>query len=80
MTIVDSNVPFTRALDSFMDVNWQYNNPANPADAAIGPAGYDNHLYYSFGVRSFPPSHPRLKFLIQYLIGCRRPERGCVPD
>ncbi|KAM5531475.1 hypothetical protein V8D89_014865 [Ganoderma adspersum] len=34
---------------SFMDVNWQYNNPANPADAAIGPAGYDNHLYYSFG-------------------------------
>ncbi len=34
-----------------MDVNWQHNNPANPADAAIGPQGYDNHLYYSFGVR-----------------------------
>jgi len=32
-----------------MDVSWQYNNPANPADAAIGPQGYDNHLYYSFG-------------------------------
>jgi hypothetical protein len=29
-----------------MDVNWQYNNPANPADAAIGPQVYDNHLYY----------------------------------
>ena len=33
-----------------MDINWQYNNPANPADAKIGPQGYDNHLYYSFGV------------------------------
>lgn len=32
---------------SFMDINWQYNNPANPADAAIGPQIYDNHLYYS---------------------------------
>ncbi|KAK7031540.1 glycoside hydrolase family 5 protein [Favolaschia claudopus] len=30
----------------FMDINWQFNNPANPADAAIGPQGYDNHLYY----------------------------------
>ena len=36
---------------SFMDVNWQYNDPPNPAYAAIGPQGYDNHLYYSFGVR-----------------------------
>ncbi|RPD58958.1 glycoside hydrolase [Lentinus tigrinus ALCF2SS1-7] len=34
---------------NFMDVNWQYNDPPNPADAAIGPMGYDNHLYYSFG-------------------------------
>ncbi|KAI0794402.1 glycoside hydrolase superfamily [Fomes fomentarius] len=34
---------------NFMDVNWQHNNPPNPADAAIGPMGYDNHLYYSFG-------------------------------
>jgi hypothetical protein len=33
-------------LVSFMDVNWQHNNPANPAAAAIGPQGYDNHLYY----------------------------------
>lgn len=37
----------------FMDVNWQYNDPPNPADAAIGPQGYDNHLYYSYGVRPF---------------------------
>lgn len=30
-----------------MDVNWQYTgNPiSNPADAAIGPQLYDNHLY-----------------------------------
>ncbi|KXN91097.1 Glucan endo-1,6-beta-glucosidase B [Leucoagaricus sp. SymC.cos] len=34
---------------NFMDVNWQYNNRSNPADAAIGPQIYDNHLYYSFG-------------------------------
>ncbi|KAG7093045.1 hypothetical protein E1B28_009339 [Marasmius oreades] len=36
-------------ITNFMDVNWQNNNPANPADAAIGPIGFDNHLYYSFG-------------------------------
>ncbi|KAF9483040.1 glycoside hydrolase family 5 protein [Pholiota conissans] len=36
-------------VTTFMDINWQFNNPANPADAAIGPQGYDNHLYYSFG-------------------------------
>jgi aryl-phospho-beta-D-glucosidase BglC (GH1 family) len=36
-------------VTSFMDINWQYNDPPNPADAAIGPQGYDNHLYYSFG-------------------------------
>ncbi|THH08906.1 hypothetical protein EW146_g8839 [Bondarzewia mesenterica] len=34
---------------NFMDVNWQYNDPPNPADAAIGPQAYDNHLYYNFG-------------------------------
>ncbi|KAK1217379.1 hypothetical protein PQX77_019979 [Marasmius sp. AFHP31] len=34
---------------NFMDRNWQYNSPPNPADAAIGPIGFDNHLYYSFG-------------------------------
>ena len=33
-----------------MDIGWQYNNPPNPANATIGAAGYDNHLYYSFGV------------------------------
>ncbi|KAF9563619.1 glycoside hydrolase family 5 protein [Agrocybe pediades] len=36
-------------VTTFMDVNWQHNNPANPANAAAGPQGYDNHLYYSFG-------------------------------
>ncbi|KAI6118424.1 glycoside hydrolase family 5 protein [Pisolithus sp. B1] len=36
-------------VTNFMDVNWQYDNPPNPANAAIGPQGYDNHLYYSFG-------------------------------
>lgn len=30
-----------------MDINWQYNSPPNPAEAAIGPQAYDNHLYYS---------------------------------
>ncbi|KII86046.1 glycoside hydrolase family 5 protein [Plicaturopsis crispa FD-325 SS-3] len=39
----------TPLVTSFMDVSWQYNNPSNPADAKIGPQGYDNHLYYSFG-------------------------------
>ncbi|EIW75234.1 glycoside hydrolase family 5 protein [Coniophora puteana RWD-64-598 SS2] len=34
---------------NFMDINWQYDNPPNPANAAIGPQGYDNHLYYSYG-------------------------------
>ncbi|CDO68818.1 Glycoside Hydrolase Family 5 protein [Trametes cinnabarina] len=36
-------------VSNFMDINWQYNDPPNPADAAIGPQGYDNHLYYNFG-------------------------------
>ena len=31
---------------SFMDILWQYNNPPNPSDAAIGPQTYDHHLYY----------------------------------
>ncbi|KAH9958846.1 glycoside hydrolase family 5 protein [Russula dissimulans] len=33
---------------NFMDILWQYNNPANPSDAAIGPQAYDHHLYYRF--------------------------------
>ncbi|KAF9261242.1 glycoside hydrolase family 5 protein [Marasmius fiardii PR-910] len=36
-------------VTNFMDVNWQNNNPPNPADAAKGPIGFDNHLYYVFG-------------------------------
>ncbi|KAJ7230653.1 glycoside hydrolase family 5 protein [Mycena pura] len=39
----------TPLITNFMDINWQFNNPANPADAQIGPQGYDNHLYYVFG-------------------------------
>lgn len=39
-------------MNSFMDVNWQYNNPSNPADAAIGPQAYDSHLIYAW-VRSW---------------------------
>jgi len=36
-------------ITNFMDISWQYNNPPNPADAALGPQNYDNHLYYNFG-------------------------------
>ncbi|EPT01117.1 hypothetical protein FOMPIDRAFT_70674 [Fomitopsis schrenkii] len=43
------NVDRTSLVTTFMDVNWQYNDPPNPADAAIGPQGYDNHLYYNYG-------------------------------
>ncbi|KLO07159.1 glycoside hydrolase family 5 protein [Schizopora paradoxa] len=39
----------TPLVTTFMDINWQFNSPPNPAAAAIGPQGYDNHLYYSFG-------------------------------
>ncbi|KAG2072055.1 glycoside hydrolase family 5 protein [Suillus decipiens] len=51
-TILEAS-PFKQSGDSlvanFMDMNWQYDKPSNPADAAIGPQAYDNHLYYSFG-------------------------------
>ncbi|KAG2362916.1 glycoside hydrolase family 5 protein [Suillus spraguei] len=36
-------------IHCFMDVTWQHDKPSNPADAAIGPQAYDDHLYYSFG-------------------------------
>ncbi|KDN35897.1 hypothetical protein RSAG8_11205, partial [Rhizoctonia solani AG-8 WAC10335] len=36
-------------LDRFQNRDWQFNNPPNPADAAIGPQLYDAHLYFSFG-------------------------------
>jgi hypothetical protein len=29
-----------------MNVLWQYNDPPNPSEAAIGPQTYDQHLYY----------------------------------
>ncbi|KAG1908090.1 glycoside hydrolase family 5 protein [Suillus fuscotomentosus] len=41
----------TPLVTNFMDMNWQYNNPSNPADVAIGPQAYDDHLYYSSAVR-----------------------------
>ncbi|KAJ7132295.1 glycoside hydrolase superfamily [Mycena epipterygia] len=36
-------------ITNFMDINWQFKSPPNPSAAAIGPQGYDNHLYYVFG-------------------------------
>ncbi|KAH9926968.1 glycoside hydrolase family 5 protein [Fomitopsis serialis] len=48
-TGLGGGVDRTSLLTTFMDVNWQYDDPPNPADAAIGPQGYDNHLYYSYG-------------------------------
>ncbi|KAF7290704.1 Glycoside hydrolase [Mycena indigotica] len=37
-------------ITNFMDVSWQWGSSvSNPADAAIGPQIYDNHLYYVFG-------------------------------
>jgi hypothetical protein len=56
---------------NFMDVNWQQNNPPNPADAAIGPQGYDNHLYYSFGVSDLPHDLAACLALIALLKGRR---------
>ncbi|KAL0564292.1 hypothetical protein V5O48_017760 [Marasmius crinis-equi] len=49
LQIQGSNASRKPLVTNFMDINWQNNNPANPADAAIGPIGFDNHLYYSFG-------------------------------
>ncbi|KAH6915731.1 glycoside hydrolase family 5 protein [Coprinopsis sp. MPI-PUGE-AT-0042] len=46
-----------------MDVTWQYNNPSNPADAAIGPQSYDNHLYYSFGGVTDPNEEAYMKHI-----------------
>ncbi|KAI0271116.1 glycoside hydrolase superfamily [Russula aff. rugulosa BPL654] len=40
---------------NFMDILWQYNNPSNPSDAAIGPQAYDHHLYYRLGVAAADP-------------------------
>lgn len=56
---------------SFMDMNWQYNNPSNPADAKDGPQAYDNHLYYSFGVSPLVDVSDDA-FLISVITGRRR--------
>ncbi|KAG2072418.1 glycoside hydrolase family 5 protein [Suillus decipiens] len=37
----------TPLVTNFMDVNWQHNNPPNPADVANGPQAYDDHMYFS---------------------------------
>ena len=38
-----------------MDINWQWGDSrANPADAAMGPQLYDNHLYYASVPFRFP--------------------------
>ncbi|KAF8651858.1 hypothetical protein AX16_004632 [Volvariella volvacea WC 439] len=50
-------------VTNFMDINWQWNNPPNPADAAIGPQNYDNHLYYSFGGVADPNEEAYLRHL-----------------
>ncbi|KAG2364647.1 hypothetical protein BDR07DRAFT_1279240 [Suillus spraguei] len=46
--------PFKRSgtplVANFMDVNWQYNNPPNPANAVNGPQAYDDHMYFSLAV------------------------------
>lgn len=46
---LDACVGRSPLTTNFMDILWQYNNPANPAAAAMGPQAYDHHLYYSFG-------------------------------
>ncbi|KEP48133.1 glycoside hydrolase family 5 protein [Rhizoctonia solani 123E] len=46
---LDKSVSRTCVMTSFPNMDWQYNNPPNPADAAIGPQVYDAHLYFAFG-------------------------------
>ena len=62
---------------SFMEVNWQTDNPPNPADAKDGLQAYDQHLYYYFGVSLLMSTFffigVRLNFAIT---GHCRPHRG----
>ncbi|TFK69117.1 glycoside hydrolase family 5 protein [Pluteus cervinus] len=53
----------TPLTTNFMDVNWQWGSPSNPADAAIGPQNYDNHLYYSYGGVADPNENAYLTHL-----------------
>ncbi|CAE6429665.1 unnamed protein product [Rhizoctonia solani] len=48
-TTLNKGASRTCLMTTFMNKDWQYNNPPNPADAAIGPQLYDAHLYFSFG-------------------------------
>ena len=50
-------------MTSFMNKGWQYNNPPNPADAAIGPQLYDAHLYFSFGGVADPNAESYMKVI-----------------
>uniref|UniRef100_A0A0W0G5E0 Putative glycoside hydrolase family 5 protein n=1 Tax=Moniliophthora roreri TaxID=221103 RepID=A0A0W0G5E0_MONRR len=50
-------------VTNFMDINWQNSGPANPVDAAIGPIGFDNHLYYNFGGVADPNAEAYLTHL-----------------
>ncbi|CUA70591.1 Glucan endo-1,6-beta-glucosidase B [Rhizoctonia solani] len=48
-TALNNGVCRTCLMTTFPNRDWQYNNPPNPADAAIGPQLYDAHLYFAFG-------------------------------
>ncbi|KAG8761748.1 hypothetical protein FRC11_013318 [Ceratobasidium sp. 423] len=50
-------------MTSFPNLHWQYNNPPNPADAAIGPQLYDVHLYFSFGGVADPNAESYMKVI-----------------
>ncbi|KAF8914461.1 glycoside hydrolase family 5 protein [Mucidula mucida] len=52
---------YTPLFTSFMDINWQHNDPPNPNDAKIGPQLYDNHLYYNFGGVADPNEEAYMK-------------------
>ncbi|KEP51497.1 glycoside hydrolase family 5 protein, partial [Rhizoctonia solani 123E] len=51
----------TPVMTAFPNRDWQYNNPPNPADAAIGPQLYDAHLYFSFGGVADPNAESYLR-------------------
>ncbi|CUA70583.1 Glucan endo-1,6-beta-glucosidase B [Rhizoctonia solani] len=53
----------TCLMTTFQNKDWQYNNPPNPADAAIGPQLYDAHLYFSFGGVADPNAESYMKVI-----------------
>ncbi|KAG8685732.1 hypothetical protein FRC11_010161, partial [Ceratobasidium sp. 423] len=50
-------------MTSFQDMHMQYNNPPNPADAAIGPQLYDAHSYFSVGDVADPNAESYMKVI-----------------